>query len=63
MNIERDIPEARECDEYYQPEPPRRTGDCDLCGEWSGDLIEGECRSCYAAARPRRGQPTDEAGG
>jgi hypothetical protein len=26
--------------------PPRRAGECDLCGEWSGRLIEAACAPC-----------------
>ena len=26
--------------------PPGKPGDCDLCGEWSGRLIEGACAPC-----------------
>ena len=26
--------------------PPGTQGDCDLCGEWSGRLIEGLCAPC-----------------
>jgi len=26
--------------------PPGETGDCDLCGEWSGRLINGACAPC-----------------
>ena len=25
---------------------PGRPGDCDLCGEWSGRLLEGACAPC-----------------
>lgn len=26
--------------------PPGKPGDCDLCGEWSGRLINGACAPC-----------------
>lgn len=26
--------------------PKGKTGDCDLCGEWSGRLIDGACAPC-----------------
>jgi hypothetical protein len=29
---------------YHLPEGV--AGDCDLCGEWSGRLIDGECAPC-----------------
>lgn len=32
---------------------PGKPGDCDLCGEWSGRLIQGVCSPC----RDRRGLP------
>ena len=31
--------------------PPGKPGDCDLCGEWSGRLIDGACAPC----RDKRG--------
>jgi hypothetical protein len=33
--------------------PPGEPGDCDLCGEWSGRLINGACAPC----RDRRKLP------
>lgn len=32
------------------------TGECDLCGEWSGRLVDGLCAPCrdHRAARERR---------
>ena len=37
-------------DELRQRKPyhitPGTTGDCDLCGEWSGRLIGGVCAPC-----------------
>lgn len=33
--------------------PPGVPGDCDLCGEWSGRLINGACAPC----RDRRKLP------
>lgn len=38
------------------PLPRGVEGECDLCGEWSGRLIEGLCAPCrdYYAARRRR---------
>lgn len=29
-----------------------RQGDCDLCGNWSGRLMDGECVPCHAKRRP-----------
>ena len=29
-----------------KPLRPGRAGDCDICGEWSGRLIEGACSYC-----------------
>jgi hypothetical protein len=29
-----------------KPIKPGVPGDCDLCGEWSGRLIEGVCAPC-----------------
>jgi hypothetical protein len=26
--------------------PPGKPGDCELCGEWSGRLIDGACAPC-----------------
>ena len=26
--------------------PKGRPGDCDLCGEWSGRLVDGVCAPC-----------------
>jgi len=26
--------------------PPGSEGECDLCGEWSGRLVEGACAPC-----------------
>lgn len=26
--------------------PEGRPGDCDLCGEWSGRLVQGVCARC-----------------
>jgi len=26
--------------------PPGNPGDCDLCGEWTGRLIDGACAPC-----------------
>jgi len=26
--------------------PKGKPGDCDLCGEWSGRLVEGACAYC-----------------
>lgn len=26
--------------------PPGKQGECDLCGEWSGRLIQGVCAPC-----------------
>lgn len=26
--------------------PPGKAGDCDLCGEWSGRLVNGTCARC-----------------
>ena len=26
--------------------PPGKPGDCDLCGEWSGRLVDGVCAPC-----------------
>ena len=26
--------------------PPGEPGDCDLCGEWSGRLVNGACARC-----------------
>ena len=26
--------------------PPGSAGECDLCGEWSGRLVEGACAPC-----------------
>ena len=26
--------------------PPGKQGECDMCGEWSGRLIEGLCAPC-----------------
>lgn len=26
--------------------PPGKPGECDLCGEWSGRLIDGACAPC-----------------
>jgi hypothetical protein len=26
--------------------PPGKPGDCDLCGEWTGRLINGYCAPC-----------------
>ena len=26
--------------------PPGKPGECDLCGEWSGRLINGACAPC-----------------
>ena len=37
---------------YHLPEGV--AGDCDLCGEWSGRLIDGACAPCrdkYAGVR------------
>lgn len=28
------------------PMPVGTPGDCDLCGEWSGRLVEGACAPC-----------------
>ena len=41
--LEASIAEAR-----YQAEqiPPGHPGDCDLCGEWSGRLVNGVCAPC-----------------
>lgn len=25
---------------------PGKPGDCDLCGEWSGRLVQGNCAPC-----------------
>jgi hypothetical protein len=38
------------------PLPAGTTGECDLCGEWSGRLVEGLCAPCRdsRAARERR---------
>jgi hypothetical protein len=33
--------------------PVGRPGECDLCGEWSGRLVNGACAPC----RDRRGLP------
>ena len=27
-------------------------GDCDLCGEWSSNLVHGECAACRERMRP-----------
>jgi hypothetical protein len=27
-------------------------GDCDLCGEWSGRLIDGVCAPCHNRYKP-----------
>ena len=40
---------ARKPDPYVIA--PGNAGDCDLCGEWSGRLIDGACAPC----RDRRG--------
>jgi len=36
--------------EQRKPAPytldPGKPGDCDLCGEWSGRLIDGACAPC-----------------
>jgi hypothetical protein len=29
-----------------KPMEPGVPGDCDLCGEWSGRLVEGVCAPC-----------------
>lgn len=29
-------------------EPGLKPGDCDLCGNWSGNLDEGACQGCVA---------------
>jgi hypothetical protein len=34
--------------------PPGSAGDCDLCGEWSGRLIDGACAPCRDRAEARR---------
>lgn len=26
---------------------PRKSGHCDLCGAWSGELVEGLCQPCH----------------
>lgn len=26
--------------------PVGKAGDCDMCGEWSGRLVDGECAPC-----------------
>lgn len=26
--------------------PPGKAGDCELCGEWSGRLVNGTCARC-----------------
>lgn len=36
--------QARPADPYHPP--AGKPGDCDLCGEWSGRLIEGACAPC-----------------
>ena len=33
--------------------PAGKPGECDLCGEWSGRLVNGVCAPC----RDRRGLP------
>ena len=33
--------------------PAGKPGDCELCGEWSGRLVNGVCAPC----RDRRGLP------
>jgi hypothetical protein len=42
-------------DEARQRDPVE--GDCDLCGEWAGRLVEGVCQPCrnqYHLDRPKR---------
>lgn len=29
-----------------KPLDPGKPGDCEMCGEWSGRLIEGACAPC-----------------
>jgi len=42
--IERNVSEAlRKSRATLQPGEP---GDCDLCGEWSGRLVNGACAPC-----------------
>ncbi|MCU0811962.1 MAG: hypothetical protein MUE59_13185 [Thiobacillaceae bacterium] len=38
------------------PIPEGVPGDCDLCGEWTGRLVEGLCAPCrdWVAVRGRR---------
>lgn len=37
-----------------QPLPKGRPGECDLCGEWSGRLVEGVCAPCRDIEATRR---------
>lgn len=32
--------------EAAKPIPPGNPGDCEICGEWSGRLIQGACAPC-----------------
>ncbi|MCH9838645.1 conjugal transfer protein TraR [bacterium] len=43
---ERAIQRARQA---HSEMPVGRPGDCDLCGEWSGRLVEGACAPCRDA--------------
>lgn len=40
--------ESAESEVRYQAQhtPVGEPGDCDLCGEWSGRLVDGACASC-----------------
>lgn len=46
MDLEQDLrAEFRRLTPKYEP-PRGCPGDCYLCGEWSGRLIEGACAGC-----------------
>ena len=46
------ITEALRREAGISADAPLRSGDCDLCGEWSDGLVQGACPSCSERHRP-----------